>query len=193
LFQLLFIIINCTNENYDLYLCQFTSTACKDCKRTKCLKNLYLSIMKDRILKVMEQEGMTPSKFAESIGIQRSAMSHIISGRNNPSLDVLLKILEKFTYIQSDWLLFGKGNMRKDEVYTEPDLFPMTAVNQPGVPGFSENRRENEVQPAVNISKHAVIEKLIPVEGPSKKVSKIMIFYSDNTYDTFIPEKSGKE
>ena len=47
--------------------------------------------MKDRILAVMEHEGLTPSKFAEAIGIQRSAMSHIISGRNNPSLDVLIK------------------------------------------------------------------------------------------------------
>ena len=55
--------------------------------------------MRDRILKIMEREGLTPSKFAESIGIQRSAMSHIISGRNNPSLDVLLKILERFTYV----------------------------------------------------------------------------------------------
>ena len=54
--------------------------------------------MKDRILAVMEHEGLTPSKFAEAIGIQRSAMSHIISGRNNPSLDVLIKILERFTY-----------------------------------------------------------------------------------------------
>ena len=61
--------------------------------------------MRDRILKIMEREGLTPSKFAESIGIQRSAMSHIISGRNNPSLDVLLKILERFTYVDSDWLL----------------------------------------------------------------------------------------
>ena len=45
--------------------------------------------MKDRILKVMEREEMTPARFSEAIGIQRSAMSHIVSGRNNPSLDVL--------------------------------------------------------------------------------------------------------
>ena len=70
--------------------------------------------MRDRILKIMEREGLTPSKFAESIGIQRSAMSHIISGRNNPSLDVLLKILERFTYVDSDWLLFGKGEMSEN-------------------------------------------------------------------------------
>ena len=74
--------------------------------------------MRDRILKIMEREGLTPSKFAESIGIQRSAMSHIISGRNNPSLDVLLKILERFTYVDSDWLLFGKGEMIREHVLT---------------------------------------------------------------------------
>ena len=79
--------------------------------------------MRDRILKIMEREGLTPSKFAESIGIQRSAMSHIISGRNNPSLDVLLKILERFTYVDSDWLLFGKGEMVREHVLTEPNLF----------------------------------------------------------------------
>ena len=79
--------------------------------------------MRDRILKIMEREGLTPSKFAESIGIQRSAMSHIISGRNNPSLDVLLKILERFTYVDSDWLLFGKGEMVREHVFTEPNLF----------------------------------------------------------------------
>jgi transcriptional regulator with XRE-family HTH domain len=65
--------------------------------------------MKARILQIMESEGLSPSKFAETIGIQRSAMSHIISGRNNPSLDVLMKILETFPYVDSDWLLFGKG------------------------------------------------------------------------------------
>lgn len=165
----------------------------KICRQTKWHNNSYFYIMKDRILKVMEQEGLTPSKFAESIGIQRSAMSHIISGRNNPSLDVLLKILEKFTYIDSDWLLFGKGNMRKEEAYMEPDLFNHTPVNPPGVLSLAENRRENGLQLAGNSSKPPVIEKVIPVESPAKKVSKIMIFYTDNTYDTFIPEKSRKD
>ena len=46
-----------------------------------------------RITQIMEREGLTPSKFAEAIGIQRSAMSHILNGRNNVSLDVLIKIL----------------------------------------------------------------------------------------------------
>ena len=47
--------------------------------------------MIERITQIMEREGLTPSKFAEAIGIQRSAMSHILNGRNNVSLDVLIK------------------------------------------------------------------------------------------------------
>ena len=69
--------------------------------------------MKERILKVMETEGYSQAQFAAEIGIQRAAMSHIISGRNNPSLDVLLKILRRFPSVSSDWLLFGNGPMMK--------------------------------------------------------------------------------
>ena len=51
---------------------------------------------RERIMQVMAQKGFTASQFAEAIGIQRAAMSHITSGRNNPSLDVMKKILERF-------------------------------------------------------------------------------------------------
>ena len=147
--------------------------------------------MRDRILKIMEREGLTPSKFAESIGIQRSAMSHIISGRNNPSLDVLLKIL--FTYVDSDWLLFGKGEMIREHVLTEPNLFTNMLENRPNVQVVAENRKEIGVETPVNIQKQPVVEQVICQEKPSKNVSKIMIFYSDNTFDTFVPEKNKKD
>ena len=143
--------------------------------------------MRDRILKIMEREGLTPSKFAESIGIQRSAMSHIISGRNNPSLDVLLKILERFTYVDSDWLLFGKGEMVREHVFTN------MLENRPNVQVVAENRKEIGVETPVNIQKQPVVEQVICQEKPSKNVSKIMIFYSDNTFDTFVPEKNKKD
>ncbi|MCD7935399.1 MAG: helix-turn-helix domain-containing protein [Tannerellaceae bacterium] len=152
--------------------------------------------MKERILQVMKQEGLTSSKFAEAIGIQRSAMSHIISGRNNPSLDVLMKILEAFTYINSDWLLFGKGPMQKQQEISQPEeptLFPNTDEIPPSVQVISENRREIGVKVPGNQAQPTVIERVMPIQMPSKNVSKIMIFYSDNTFDTFIPEKKVKE
>ncbi|WP_459190043.1 helix-turn-helix domain-containing protein [Parabacteroides sp. APC149_11_2_Y6] len=149
--------------------------------------------MRERIKMVMDREGLTPAKFAEEIGIQRSAMSHIMNGRNNPSLDVLVKILERFTYVDSDWLLFGKGNMIRNLIQNEPDLFTNTPINPPEVQVVPENRKEIRVDTPVNSLKQPVIERIIQEEKPSRNVSKIMIFYSDNTFDTFVPEKNKKE
>lgn len=138
----------------------------------------------------MEREGLTPSKFAEVIGIQRSAMSHIISERNKPSLDVLLKILERFPYVESDWLLFGKGGMSKERVLSEAGMAENTVKNTTDVQTIPEYRKEMAVDTPVNGIKQPIIEKIICQDKPSKNVSKIMIFYSDNTFDTFVPEKN---
>lgn len=149
--------------------------------------------MKERILKIMEREGLTPSKFAETIGIQRSAMSHIISERNNPSLDVLLKILERFTYVDSDWLLFGKGEMIRPQLIAQPDLVTNTSVNPSQVQPVTEYRRETKVETPVNSGKMTGLEQIIHMEKTNRNVSKIMIFYTDNTFETFMPEKNKKE
>ena len=141
--------------------------------------------MIERITQIMEREGLTPSKFAEAIGIQRSAMSHILNGRNNVSLDVLIKILDRFAYVDSDWLLFGKGEMERNRMPTQPDLFSNTAINPSGGQVALEYRKEMRVDTPVN--------SIIQQETVTKKVSKIMVFYSDNTFDTFISEKNKKE
>ena len=149
--------------------------------------------IRDRILQIMEHEGFVPSKFAEEIGLQRSAMSHITSELNKPTLDVIMKILERFTYVDSDWLMFGKGNMIHQAVSIEPDLFKNTAINPPEVQTAPEYRKENKVETHVNDTKHTVLEPVIHHEKTNKVVSKIMIFYTDNTFETFIPEKIKKD
>lgn len=149
--------------------------------------------MIERITQIMEREGLTPSKFAEAIGIQRSAMSHILNGRNNVSLDVLIKILGRFTYVDSDWLLFGKGEMIRDHVLTQPDLFSNMAINPPEGQVALEYRKEMRVDTPVNSVKQPVVEHIIQQETTTRKISKIMVFYTDNTFDTFISEKNKKE
>jgi plasmid maintenance system antidote protein VapI len=67
--------------------------------------------MKERILEFLRIENRSSAQFAEEIGVQPSSISHIISGRNNPSLDFVIKMLTKYPDISSDWLLFGKGQM----------------------------------------------------------------------------------
>jgi transcriptional regulator with XRE-family HTH domain len=69
--------------------------------------------MKERFEKIMEYAGVSPKRFAEILGIERSNVSHITSGRNNPSLVVVQKILKSFPSISAEWLLFGEGNMLK--------------------------------------------------------------------------------
>ncbi len=149
--------------------------------------------MKERILQIMEQEGLTSSKFAEAIGIQRSAMSHILLGRNKPSLDVVLKILERFTYVDTDWLLFGKGEMRKGNASANPDLFTNTPENRPEVQPIAKNREEMIDKTTLNNNESTIKEHVIYQETTSKRVSRIMVFYSDSTFDVFVPEKNKKE
>ncbi len=72
--------------------------------------------MKDRLLLFLNKEGLSATVFADEIGVQRSSISHIISGRNNPSYDFIIKILEKYSYLNAEWLLTGKGDMYKEEL-----------------------------------------------------------------------------
>ncbi|MFA6200338.1 MAG: helix-turn-helix transcriptional regulator [Bacteroidales bacterium] len=59
----------------------------------------------------MKARGMNPTQFADEIGVQRSSISHILSGRNNPSLDIITKILNRFSDVDSNWLVLGKGSL----------------------------------------------------------------------------------
>ena len=68
----------------------------------------------EKILQVMELEGLTSSGFAEKMGISRAAMPHILSGRMTPPLEVITKMLIRFPYINPDWLLFGAENLERD-------------------------------------------------------------------------------
>ncbi len=67
--------------------------------------------MNNRIGLLLKVKDVTASRFAEMIGVQPSNISHILSGRNKPSLDFVTKVAEAFPDISLDWLLFGKGQM----------------------------------------------------------------------------------
>ena len=62
-----------------------------------------------RLENVLEYYNLNASAFADKIGVQRSSMSHLLSGRNKPSLDFILKILEVFPEVDLYWILNGKG------------------------------------------------------------------------------------
>ncbi|MBF6598533.1 MAG: helix-turn-helix transcriptional regulator [Fermentimonas sp.] len=148
--------------------------------------------MKDRIRLIMEKENLTPAKFADSLDINRAVISHILNGRNNPSLDVVTKILEVMDYINPEWLISGIGNIYKNGVKTEtqhkePDLFHQEHENYDQraekikqSQGFEFKDTPNESQASDN-KLYKVAEKC------DKKITQIIIYYNDNTFEKFTP------
>ena len=76
--------------------------------------------MRERIKEIIEREGMGQSQFADYIGVTRPALSHILAGRNNPSLEVIMRIHQKFPKINILWLFDGEGSYEGDGVADYP-------------------------------------------------------------------------
>jgi transcriptional regulator with XRE-family HTH domain len=93
--------------------------------------------MKDQLIRIMESEGMSPAKFADEIGVQRSSISHILSERNKPSYDFILKVLSKFPGISAEWLLTGSGTMIKSV------SLPPKDIKQPSLFDLNSNQSQN--------------------------------------------------
>jgi transcriptional regulator with XRE-family HTH domain len=143
--------------------------------------------MKDRILEFLKAENKSSAQFAEEIGVQPSGISHILSGRNNPSLDFVLKMLEKYHFLSTEWLLFGRGSMYKDS--RMQTLFEESRIsNQEKKLTMFENdysvKGENSTKPDT-----------IPIENVSERVStgksgslnRIVWFFDDKSYVEYFP------
>jgi transcriptional regulator with XRE-family HTH domain len=92
--------------------------------------------MKDRITLLIKAKNLTAAQFADEINVQKSSISHIISGRNNASLDFIQKILFRYPEVNMEWLMFGKGTIFKDAVLatnTNNDV-GSNAVSPPNTP-----------------------------------------------------------
>ncbi len=137
--------------------------------------------MKERIQKLIHSQGLTSSQFAEIIGVQRSSISHILSGRNNPSLEFVTKTLSKFTNVNIEWLMFGKGKMYKSKSM-DRDLFTDTHSNN-----ISAQKQVDESKPEEKKQKteEKISEQLPPIQ--SDTIEKIIVFYYDKTFETYIP------
>ncbi|HXL01017.1 MAG TPA: helix-turn-helix transcriptional regulator [Dysgonamonadaceae bacterium] len=150
--------------------------------------------MRERIRQIMEHENLTPAKFADKLQISRAVISHILNGRNNPSLDVVTKILTQMDYINPEWLLTGKGSMykngRDEKLATEePDLFRQNSVDVTHDTQPTEERKENDRKPIPIYEQRSENKTFDPQLKEDKKITRIIIYYDDNTYETFIPEK----
>lgn len=146
--------------------------------------------MQSRLQKLLDSEQLTPAKFAEILGVQRSAISHILTGRNNPSFDFINRILHKFPALSSDWLITGKGNMYKTVV--QGSLFDFNAPKHESPseriaePKPVNSAIDTDVKNSENPSDLLKVTDVTSGSATKKMVKKIVVFYTDNTFEEFI-------
>src|SRR5450759_1949794 len=147
------------------------------------------SKMKERLLEFLKAENKTSAQLAEEIGVQASGISHILSGRNNPSLDFVLKMLEKYQFISTDWLLFGRGSM-----YTETKM--QSLFDYDNVDSIESEQMRTKSDPVStqidfqDVKKSKTIkDSTSPATGSASDVVKIVWFYENNSFEEFFPRK----
>ena len=95
-------------------------------------ENVYRNMV-NRINLLLQAKNITARQFAEEIGIQPSGMSHILSGRNNPSLDFVMKVIRRWPEVNINWLMFGKGEMFVSQPVTQLSSAPLVQESRPVV------------------------------------------------------------
>ena len=137
--------------------------------------------MKERLLQFLKAENKSSAQFAEEIGVQPSGISHILAGRNKPSLDFILKMLEKYKFLSVEWLLFGKGSMYKE-----------TEIQRT----FDESldlKVENNTKATNNLPEKEKTEDsgaLLPErESIKPDVERIVWFFGDNSFKEYFPDR----
>lgn len=202
--------------------------------------------MKDRIKIMIERENLSQAEFSRLTGINTSTLSHVLTGRNNPSIEVINKILTAFPKYNSAWLVNGDGEPTKDNnstqqtssqslyppyhshfpnnhrsasqaqptisqgesthhtLFTNEDLEDLNAssnqntlqattqpLHEPTPPTYSSQVASDPYVPygfSENLQQKPIIQHQL---SKKVKVTKIIVYYEDNTFESFVPEKES--
>ena len=120
-----------------------------------------------RIRTIMDFHQLSAAAFADKIQVPRSSISHLLSGRNKPSLDFVLKVVKEFEDVELYWLLNGKGN------------FPKSDKPSPIAKEKSPIQEEKIIDVAITADKQST-------QSHSKKIERIVIFFEDGTFKEYI-------
>lgn len=140
--------------------------------------------MKERILEFLRLENKTSSQFAEEIGVQASSVSHIISGRNKPSLDFVIKMLQQYADLSTDWLVFGRGDMYKTD--NGADLFSsLESASEQKEEGASDllSAQIPDNKTFIETNKNGLDIQ----NGNKSSLEKLILIYSDNSFKEYSP------
>ena len=137
-----------------------------------------------RLKKIIEENDLSSSAFAEKLGVQRATISHLLSGRNKPSLDFIMKVIEAFPEVDLYWLLNGKGSYNR---LTEK--VPSSPPTNTSIDLFTENDTEHKEevnsQIETRVTNSNIITENLVSEKKDNDISKIIICYKNGSFDIF--------
>ncbi len=143
--------------------------------------------IKDRLAHILRAKNLTASQFAELMEIQPSNVSHLLNGRNKPSLDFLKKLKEIFPEYSFDWIILGKKPITINEpnpVSSDAQQIKFEDVEDKRVMEFDdidENNKPDGVQIVEKIAENQTIMAL------DNTIEKILVVYSDKTFEMITP------
>ena len=119
-----------------------------------------------RIEKILDYYGISATAFSEEIDVNRSTISHLLSGRNKPSLDFILKVIHHYPEVELYWLLNGKGD------------FPSTRSTNESLSGITDNISDQEENSANSI--HRSIQ-----QSKNNSIERIVVFFKDGSFKSY--------
>lgn len=134
----------------------------------------------ERLQTILKDVNLNARDFAAEVGISAATMSNILNGRNKPSLEVLQKVLARYRNISTEWLILGVGAMYNGKFDSQTD----NLVNSIDSDTSQEDKFQLPLQtksPAR--SSKAETSTTIPMVAPDKKITRILVFYSDGTFE----------
>jgi transcriptional regulator with XRE-family HTH domain len=137
----------------------------------------------NRLEFVIKHYELSAAIFADRIGVQRSSISHLLSGRNNPSLDFVVRVMDKFPEINFNWFVKGKGEIFLKDINEVPPIKNNTPTLFDQVlesPKESFKSNSSKVQSEPNLTTISSIDKKI------KPIDKILVLYKDGSFDSYI-------
>lgn len=128
-----------------------------------------------RLQKLLDYYSLSASGLASKIGVQRSSISHVISGRNKPSLDFVMKILNNFNEVSIEWLIDGNGAFPKS---LREETIEHVKIKDQSPPTPNEKIQIEHKAPEI-------IPELISKKNETKEIEKIILLYKDGSFESF--------
>ncbi len=126
-----------------------------------------------RLQKILEFYDISAATFAEAIDVGRSSISHILSGRNKPSLDFVMKVVQTYPEVELYWLLNGKGS------------FPPENTNETKATPLVDNKEKDVIFSTGAEVKEINEDFKIPTKFMNKKLKKVILLYEDGSFEAF--------